>query len=92
MAGKRQKGRLIRVLCSGLTGGAGVREADEARRVGCGEDLAGALPKLIDLHLQRCALVPAHWMAGAPGAAIRQTMEHIVRLHSSLTLLLISAF
>lgn len=64
--------------------------ADDAGRVWGVEDLAWALPKLVDLHLQGRALVPTHRPCVA-GAAVGQMVEHIVRLHRRIAPLLVPA-
>ncbi len=54
------------------------------------EDLARALPKLIDLHFERRALLAAD-EAGFSGAAVGCVVEHIVGLHRCLAPLLVPA-
>jgi hypothetical protein len=55
------------------------------------KDLPRALPELVDLDLQRSALPPAEGRPGIARVAICQTVEHIVRLHCCLALLLVPA-
>lgn len=62
--------------------------ADHARRVGRVEDLARALPKLIDLHLQRRLLSPAGGQARLH-SPIGRMVEYIVSLYCCFSLLLV---
>lgn len=64
--------------------------AGQAGRVRCAEDLARALPKLVDLHLQSSLLAPAGGHARQHGS-IGCIMEHIVCLYCCFSLLLESA-
>ena len=64
--------------------------ADQAGRVRRVEDLARALPKLVDLHLQRSLLMLAGQPAGLH-SPVGCMMEEIVGLHRCFSLLLIPA-
>ena len=72
--------------------------ADQARGVRLREQLPRALPKLVDLHLQRSLLTPAPAAAATAqgrsarrAAAVRQVVEHVVCLDRRGALLLVPA-